>query len=360
MNSLKVLHIIPDIGVSNGVMSVILNYMSHMPSDIQFDVAYFVDTASDRREEINVLGAQVFRIPAPGAKAFLKSTDELFAPVNISNYDILHLHLPYLASVYAAKAKTKGVKKVFVHCHSTWYSLDPHHSLRNRILNIPTHFLSDLQIACGDDAGRFWYKKDFINLPNAIDTGKYRFDQITRDKIRKQLNLDGAFVVGHVGRVSPPQKNHTFILKVFAEILKKNRNSFLLLIGAESDSELTELANSLNIENRILFLGKRKDIPQLLSAMDAFLFPSLYEGLPVALIEAQANGLMCFASSVITKEVQVLDNIQFLPLDMSACEWAGHVLQASTFYSRDVQSPFENSKWNICNSSKILAEYYRK
>ena len=239
MNRLKVLHIIPDIGISNGVMSVILNYMSHMPPDIQFDVAYFVDTVSDRHTELNKLGAQVFRIPAPNAKAFLKSADKLFAPADISNYDILHLHLPYLASVYATKAKMKGIKKVFVHCHSTWYSLDPHHTLRNRILNIPTHNLADLQIACGDDAGKFWYKNDFINLPNSIDIEKYQFDQTARDKVRQQMNLNESFVVGHVGRVSPPQKNHTFILKVFAEVLKRNSNSILLLVGAEPDKDLT-------------------------------------------------------------------------------------------------------------------------
>lgn len=360
MNRLRVLHIIPDIGISNGVMSVILNYMSHMPPDIQFDVAYFVDTVSDRRTELNKLGAQVFRIPAPNAKAFLKSADELFAPADISNYDILHLHLPYLASVYATKAKMMGITKVFVHCHSTWYSLDPHHSLRNRILNIPTHNLADLQIACGDDAGKFWYKKDYINLPNSIDIDKYRFDPAAREVIRTQMNLNASFVVGHVGRVSPPQKNHTFILNVFAEVLKHNSNSVLLLVGAEPDKDLTELANGLNIERQIRFLGQRTDIPQLLSAMDAFLFPSLYEGLPVALIEAQAAGLMCFASSVITKEVQVLDNVQFLSLDIPASEWAKHVVQAAAYYNREVQSQFEKSKWNIRNSSEILAGYYKQ
>lgn len=302
----------------------------------------------------------MFRIHAPGAKSFLESADELFAPADIRNYDILHLHLPYLASVYAIKAKRKGVKKVFVHCHSTWYSLDPHHALRNRLLNIPTRNLSDLQIACGDDAGRFWYKRDFINLPNSIDIDKYQFHQTVRDKVRQQMNLTGSFVIGHVGRVSPPQKNHTFILKVFAEVFMRNSNSVLLLVGAEPDKDLIALANRLNIERQIRFLGQRKDIPQLLSAMDAFLFPSLYEGLPVALIEAQAAGLMCFASSVITKEVQVLDSIQFLSLDLSAAEWADHVIQAANLYSRDVQSQFRKSKWNIYNSSKILAEYYKK
>ena len=94
--------------------------------------------------------------------------------------------------------------------------------------------------------------------------------------------------------------------------------------------------------------------------MDAFLFPSLYEGLPVALIEAQAAGLMCFASSVITKEVQVLDNVQFLPLDMPTSEWADHVVQAVNYYNRDVRSQFEKSKWNIRNSSEILAGYYKQ
>ena len=356
---MKVLHILSDIGISNGVLSVITNYLRHMPKDIQFDVAYFMETSDNRREELETLGANVFLIQAPNMKSFFQKAETVFSPVCMREYQILHLHLPYLASVYANKARKLGVKKVVVHCHSTWYSLNKHNNLRNRILNTPTKLLSDIQIACGEDAGMFWYKRGYINLPNAISTEQFCYNEAARKRLRRELHVENRFVIGHVGRVFPPQKNHPFILKIFSKILQICPDAELLLVGADPDNELISIVNELGIQNSVHFLGKRKDVHDILSAMDVFFFPSLYEGLPVALIEAQAAGLKCVASTAISEEAKVLPTTEFIPLDADETIWVNIILEGKKAYCRKVNEWFANSKWNLQSASRILEEIYR-
>ena len=357
---MKVLHIVGDIGISNGVMSVILNYLKNMPESIHFDIAYFVETKRNWEDELLKYNVHSYKIQAPGIKSLIFSSSKLFDPVNIGNYQIVHIHLPYLASIYSQKAKKMGVKAVFVHCHSTWFSLDRRHALRNRIFNLPTKLFSDLQIACGQEAGKFWYKRNFLNLPNAIDTDKYTFHDKWRLDVRQELKINDAFIIGHIGRVSPPQKNHLFLTQIFSEIVKRRTNTILLLVGAESNQELTDQIQKLGLERKVLFLGQRTDVNRILSAMDVFVFPSLYEGLPVALVEAQSAGLKCFASDRITKEVAILDDIEFLPLTNTPEVWADKILKTQIPYDRNVTQAFSESKWNIKNSCSILADMYYK
>lgn len=357
---MRILHIVGDIGISNGVMSVILNYLKNMPKTIHFDIAYFVETKENWKSELLKYDVCTYKIQTPGAKSFTLTPNELFYPVKIDKYQILHIHLPYLASIYAKKAKKMGVKAVFVHCHSTWFSLDRGHALRNRLFNVPTKYLSDLQIACGQEAGKFWYKKDFLNLPNAIDVDKFSYHEEWNLSIRHKLNIENKFVIGHIGRVLPPQKNHIFLIKIFAEIEKKRPDSVLLLVGAEPNDDLTKQILDLGIQSKVLFLGKKTDVNKYLSAMDVFVFPSLYEGLPVALLEAQASGLQCFASDKITSEVAVLKNLKFISLSEYPSVWAEMILKTRVPYNRDVKDAFATSKWNIRNSSSILADMYFK
>lgn len=356
---MRILHMIPDIGISNGVMSVILNYFRAMPADIKFDVVYFSEKEKTRQSDIEALGGRVFKINAPSPKGALKGEMSRFFSAHKKEWEALHIHAPHFAVFMAPQAKKAGIKKICCHCHSTWYSLEAKNEKRNKLLASPVKMLTDTQFACGREAGEFWYKNGFYVLPNAVDCSAYRYNAEKRNSLRDKLDLSDKFVVGHVGRVYPPQKNHPFLFKIFAEVKKACPNAVLLLAGAERDEFLEQLADKLNIASSVYFLGQRKDIPDLLLAMDLFLFPSFKEGLPVAVVEAQASGLPVLMADTITDEVMITDNIHTLSLDESPQIWAEKALKMCAAGRKDTFGIMKKSGWDIKTCAARLADYYK-
>lgn len=357
---MRVLHMIPDIGIANGVMSVVLNYFKAMPDDIKFDVCYFAEKEETRQADIEKLGGRVFKIPTPSPKGLFRRDMSTFFAQHKGEWEALHIHAPHFAVFIAPQAKAAGIKKICCHCHSTWYSLKKSNEIRNKLLAMPVKIITDTQFACGDEAGKFWFKKNYIVLRNAVDCSLFRFDEQARIDTREKLKINDKFVIGNLGRVYPPQKNHPFILKVFSEIKKLKENSVLLLVGAQMDENLLKIMNEYSIsKDSVLFLGNRKDVPQLLSAMDLFLFPSLKEGLPVSVVEAQASGLPIMMSDRVTDEVVITDDVVSMPLEEDAAKWAGIAVKLANADRKDVYERLKESGWDIYNCAKKLARYYR-
>ncbi len=358
---MRVLHMIPDIGISNGVMSVILNYFKAMPEDIKFDVVYFSETKKTRQADIEALGGRVFKIDAPSPKDLITGKMNFFFEKHPDEWQALHIHCPHFAVFIAPYAKKHGIHKIAMHCHSTWYSLDPKNNFRNKMLYLMGSRMVDTKFACGKAAGHFWYgsDKNFTVLPNAIDCDKFRYNEEIRNKKREELGLKDSFIVGHLGRVSPPQKNHTFLLKVFSQIKKKKENAVLLMAGAEKNEELDALSKQLGIEKDIFFLGARTDVCALCQAYDLFLFPSFWEGLPVSVVEAQAAGLPVVMSDSVTDEVCVTDHIISLPLSESPEIWAQKALDFSEQKNRYTFDIMKKSGWDIYECAERLVKYYK-
>lgn len=357
---MRVLHMIPDIGVANGVMSVILNYFKAMPLDIKFDVCYFAEKKETRQADIEKLGGRVFKIPAPSPKGLLRRDMSRFFADHKGEWQALHIHAPHFAVFMVPQAKAAGIKRICCHCHSTWYSLEKANEKRNKLLAAPAKKLTDVQFACGEAAGRFWFKKDFCVIRNAVDCAAFRFDTQTRNAVRDALGIGGKFAVGNLGRVYPPQKNHPFIIETFAEIKKMRKDSVLLLVGAEKDEMLEERIKTYSLpEESVRFLGNRKDVSDLLSAMDVFLFPSLKEGLPVSVVEAQASGLPVLMSDRVTKEVTVTQDVFSLPLEAGARAWAEKVMEIGVLPRKDTYGTMKDSGWDIFDCAEKLAGYYR-
>ena len=357
---MRVLHMIPDIGIANGVMSVVLNYFKAMPDDIKFDVCYFAEKEETRQADIEKLGGRVFKIPTPSPKSLLKRDMSTFFAQHKGEWEALHIHAPHFAVFIAPQAKAAGIKKICCHCHSTWYSLNKSNEIRNKLLAMPVKMITDTQFACGDEAGRFWFKKDYIVLRNAVDCSLFRFDEKARTDTREKLSINDKFVIGNLGRVYPPQKNHPFILQVFSEIKKLKENSVLLLVGAQMDENLLKIMDEYSIpKESVLFLGNRKDVPQLLSAMDLFLFPSLKEGLPVSVVEAQASGLPILMSDRVTDEVIITENVVSMPLEEDAEKWAQKAVELGGGKRTDAYKIVSQSGWDISVCAKKLADYYR-
>ena len=361
---MRVLHVVPNLWRCNGVMSVVMNYLRNMPEDIRFDVLYFDELPDNYRDELETLGGRAYRVAPPGLHSFRHDDVDEFLNAHRGEYAAIHLHLPFLASVFAPKARKYGIPKVLVHCHSTWYSLDQRNILRNRLLNVPTKRLADTLIACGRDAGRFWYGDKAMRegqvkvLPNAVVCDKYRYSPQRRTTVRAAMGLCDALVVGHVGRVSPPQKNHPFLFRVFAEIARTVEHTVLLLAGAERCPELEALAAELGIEEHVQYLGLRSDVPDLLQAMDLFLFPSFYEGLPVAVVEAQSAGLPVLMSDTVTDEVCATDRIERLPLSNTPAQWAGRALALAALPRQDTADQVVSAGFDLKESAQWLASEY--
>ena len=297
--------------VGGGVESVIMNYYRHLDhSKVQFDFICDEDSTRIPYDEIKKLGGRVFLVPKyQNLPKYLKALEKLFKE---NKYRIVHANINTLSVFPLYAAKKAGVPIRISHSHST---SNPKEWKRNLIKNILRPFSKRYAtdyFACSELAGRYLFGNKAFDrgevkiIHNAIDVDKFKFDEAARKKLRQEFGIkDSTVVIGHVGRFVQ-QKNHTFLVDVFKEYHKKNPDSKLLLVGSGPlEDEIKKKVERLDLEDSVLFLGQRDDINKLYSVMDVFCLPSLYEGLPVVGIEAQATGLPTIFSNRISKEVIV-------------------------------------------------------
>lgn len=363
---MRILHVASNIWRCNGVMSIIMNYLRHMPEDIRFDVLYFDELDDSYQKELEAFDCHTQRVSRPGLHSFFRDDVDAYLEAHKGEYAAIHIHLPYLASVLAPKARRAGIGRVIVHCHSSRFSLTGSGG-RNRILNIPTRLLADECIACGRDAGAVWYGKRAVEdgrvlvLPNAIETDAFRFNPEVREAKRRELGLEDRLVIGHVGTLTTP-KNHKFLLRVFAEIHRRRQDVVLLLAGVGAlQPEIEAQIKELGLEKAVTLLGNRRDVAQMLQAMDVFIFPSLHEGLPVSVVEAQAAGLPVLMSDAVTDEVCATGaRIRRMPLARPAEAWAESTLELAGMERIDTADQVVQAGFDLPQSARWLAEFYQK
>lgn len=359
---IRVLHFVSTLSRGSGVMSVIMNYYRHIDrGKVQFDFLHFVECEDSYTDEIRSLGGRIYCVEKPGSS--LRSVKQLdsFFRGHTKEYTWLHNHEVYLTFLLRPISKRYGLENFIVHCHATKYSDKSWNAVRNRILCLPIKFMKIKRFACSGAAGRFLYGEKMMKsdkvfvMHNAIDCDKFRFRPEVRERLRKEMRLEGKFVIGHVGRFER-QKNHKFLIEVFAEVWKQNPHCRLLLIGSGllEKSVLQETYN-LGINEYVYFLGERDDVADLIQIMDLFVLPSLYEGLPISCLEAQAAGLNCLISDQITDEVMVTNTVQQLSLRKR--NWIKVITQAafSTVVSRDANLKLH---YVIQHESRQLQNYY--
>ena len=254
------------------------------------------------------------------------------------HYDVFYLNAYQGLSLACLRlARKAGVSVRIAHSHNTALRKSPARPLKLAVHRWAkeryTREATDLW-ACSSSAAEFLFSgheledRGFRMIPNGIDTRRFRFDPAVRDAVRRELGFDGLFVVGNVGRLCY-QKNQSFLLDAFAELLKKKSESRLLLIGEGEDKRiLLEKAQKLKIDGKVWFYGSCDRVEHLLWAMDVFVLPSRFEGLPVTGIEAQAAGVPCVFSDAVTQECRLTDSVRFLSLSVGAEVWAGGILQA--------------------------------
>lgn len=318
--------------LGGGVESVVMNYYRHIDrSKIQFDFICDEDSTNIPYDEINSLGGKVILIP-PYQKV-IRYHKELKKVLKEGNYKIVHSHINTLSVFSLWAAKSAGVPVRIAHSHSTTNKKEKKKNLMKQVLKHFSKVFATDYMCCSELAGRWLFgdkeydKGNVYLLNNAIDLDKFKYDENIRKEKRKELNIsDDTLVIGHVGRFVE-QKNHRFLIDIFNEVHKERKNSILLLAGqGPLMDEIKEKVSKLGLNESVRFLGQRNDIDELYQAFDVFLLPSLYEGLPVVGVEAQATGLLCILSDDMTKETKILTSTKFLSLNQNMTEWAKTIL----------------------------------
>lgn len=353
---IRVLHILTGLA-SGGAESFIMNMYRHIDrSKVQFD---FLLRSSDNvySEELEAMGSKVY-VTASFPSHFIKNAIETSRFFKEHSYDIIHVHANALLYTYALScAKRNGVKCRIIHSHNTAMAhmklLPIHNANRKRITSLATDYF-----ACSDDAGRWMFPEDFMVIPNAIDLNAFSFDNQKRENIRRDLGIGkDDFVIGHIGRYTP-QKNHTFLLDIFAEVIKRKPNSRLLLLGdGELRRDMEEKATNMQLQDQVIFLGARKNVSEIINAFDIFVFPSTYEGLAVAMLEAQANGLHIVCSDMISNQTVLTSYVKKLSLSDGAPVWADHIVNADPTRN-DAGDSLVRAGFEVCSAAKNLQEFY--
>ncbi len=335
----KVLELFGEPISSGGQESVVSNIVSHMDLDglhIDYLTPYYCD--SDRhRKVVEDRGGNVFQLNQefkPGANRF-PLAEPLNAFFREHLYDVVHIHsgsTTFLA-VAAKAAKNGGAKIVIVHSHSGVEEMRMKNRLIRRASSILMRRYVDVYCACSREARLAKYVpsiwKKVIQVNNGIDLARFRFNEEIRDDMRQKRGISkDAMILGHIGRFCH-EKNHSFLLRVFEQIVKREPESILVLVGeGETGDAVHAQVREKGLDDCVLFAGKVDNPEDYLQMMDALVFPSRFEGMPVVLIEAQASGLPIVASDAVTEQVRVVDAFRCLSLDESLERWADAVLES--------------------------------
>lgn len=363
---LRIAHIIGK-WVGGGVEAVVMNYYRHIDhAKIQFDFICDSDSTNIPYDEIEELGGKVILVsPYQHIISYLK---ELKVILKEGKYRIVHSHINALSVFPLYAAKKVGVPIRIAHSHSTTNKKEWKKNLLKQILRPFSKRYATDYICCSELAGRWLFgDKVYDNgevylLNNAIDLDKFAYDEDVRKAKRKELNIsDDTLVIGHIGRFVA-QKNHTFLIDIFNELHKQNKNSLLLLAGqGPLIDEIKNKVNDLNLTESVKFLGQRNDVNELYQAFDVFLLPSLYEGLPVVGVEAQAAGCLSILSDDMTKETKVLNSTKFISLNQNASFWANEILSSNKkFVRKNSINEMTNNNFNIKKEAKKIENKYLK
>lgn len=353
--------------VGGGVEAVVMNYYRHIDRNkVQFDFICDDDSTCIPKEEIEKLGGKVILIP-PYQKVF-KYHKELKKVLTEGNYKIVHSHINALSvfSLWAAKSAKVPVR--IAHSHSTTNKLEWKKNLLKQILKPLSKKYATDYFACTEHAGRWLFGNNTSNegkvylLNNAIDIDKFKYNEKIRKEKRKELGIkDNQLAIGHLGRFVA-QKNHDFLINIFDEIHKINKDTILVLAGqGPLMDEIKRKVKELGLTQSVKFLGQRSDANELYQAFDIFCLPSIYEGLGLVLIEAQCAGNLCFASTEVPKIAKATENLYFISLLNSPKDWANSILSAYKKHCRKNEcKEIGKYGYDISKESKKLEKKYEQ
>jgi len=349
-----------------GMETTVMNYYRHIDrSKIQYDFCFTERVYNENHyyeKEAICLGAYIYRSPLrrksiiKDSIAFVKELKK-HRDINIIQIYSTRASLSYVLVLLLAKMA--GIKVRIAYSAN---DIRAYCGFTHKVCRILVRILATKMVAGSTEAGLSMFgkrAKDKVSLiPRARNLEDFRYSPEKRRLKREELKLNNQFVIMHVGRMVK-EKNHAFILELFAQALKKNQDMILLLAGdGELRSDLIDKATALSLGDKVRFLGQRDDVPELLQASDLFVLPSLHEGLPGVAIEAQTAGLPCLLADTISKESRVTELVEFLPIDKDVHIWTERILAYRNFERRDTSEDVRKAGYDIKEAAKWLEGFY--
>ena len=356
------------IGMTNnlgGIETLLMNYYKNMDKkEVQFDFINIYDKLYFE-DEIKNMGGKVYKV-----KSYYKNPfcyiKELIKIIKQNNYEIIHCNMNSAVFLYPLiAAKIAKAKVIIAHSHN---ASNDKGLLKTILHNINKRFIplfANTYFACSKEAGKWFFnntiikqenKKYFI-ISNGINIDKFKFNEEIRKKIRQKFNIeDKTMLIGHIGRFSK-QKNHQFIIDLFKEIHEENKNTKIWLIGeGEKKDKIENLVKENHLERYVEFLGIRQNVNELLQAIDVFILPSIYEGMPLVAVEAQVSGTKCILSDKITQEAKITNKTEYITIDNGVQLWKNAILKCD--YERNNKYDIDFSKYDIKLNVLELVKIY--
>ena len=366
-SKIRVLYITDSLKQRFGITAVITNYLKHFDwQRMKVDVLAFDDSELEVMDLYKSLGADIYFMPRLGLTNFISFRKFIKGFFAEHSYEIVHSHFYQIDSIVFPIAKKAGVMKCISHSHATKFSDYKLRAIRNRLMSLNIGKVADIWAACSDEAGETLFGKTYRKSPkrlivkNGIECKKYLFSQTMRENVRKDLEIsEKEIAIGHVGSQKPP-KNHIYLIDVFSEICRRADNYKLVLVGdGPLMNEMKAKVHALSLDGKVLFLGTRSDVPDLFNAFDIFVLPSLFEGLGIVAVEAQANGLDCILSTKVPKEAD-LTGVTYLDIDVAPQVWADSIMQKSCKRHSDFNEKVVAAGYDIQQAATFLQDFYEK
>lgn len=362
---IRILHSVSNMDRA-GIETMLMNYYRHIDrKKIQFDFLCNKEKQGAYDEEIRALGGNIYH--SPGLNPFkylkyLKYMRKMFC--EHSEYKIVHAHNGAFVVYPLFAAKKNRVPNRIAHVHSASFTMDYKWPLK-MLCRPLIPFCATEKWACGTEAAKFYYGKKILDrgkaivINNAIEINRFVFNEEIREHLRIENDLQDKFVVGHVGRFDS-QKNHTFLVDIFKEVYKKEPRAMLVLLGeGELMKEIKDKVKELKLDDCVLFKGNVNNVNEWYQAMDVFVLPSVWEGLPVVGIEAQSADLPCAFSDDITREVDLLPSTAFIKRENSIEKWVEYILRYAKEHVRvDRSKEIKAAGYDIeTEAQKLMALY---
>lgn len=373
MGKVRVLFFVDRMRVG-GIQMLLVDLFRHFdPSQIQCELLLLDDgEAYDLEQQVRDMGILVHKLTGIWVRKpndylrYCKAMKRFFQKHH--DYNAVHMNSGPKNYFVLKYAKQYGIPVRIAHSHNTGFQTKSKVQIwLGEAFKRPLRRAANIYLACSDLAGRWMFGDQMMQmrrvqvLPNGVDLDRFRYSEEIRTKVRKELGITAdQLVVGNVGRFTP-QKNHGFLIEIFAEIHRRRPDAVLLLAGiGELFDQTKDKAKALGLQGSVRFLGFRSDVTALTQAMDVFLMPSLYEGFPVTAVEAQAAGLPCVFSDTITREAKILDQVEYVSLQSPATDWADRVLALAYTVERNRCNAYLHQKgYDIHDMADKLMEIYQ-